>query len=568
MKSYKAFLLLVLSVFFYYNNTPVLAYTNDECTSCHSSIDPKVDINILTESVHNSLTCTSCHTDIETIPHKKTLKPVDCANCHSDIAKEMSESIHNSKLKENKPTCKTCHGTHNILASSNEKSKTNFFSIPSLCTHCHGDIQIYENSIHNKAIQKQGLVGSPVCTTCHGVHLILPPNDKRSKTYFLNIHETCGNCHKKILSQFKRSIHGRNLLNGNKNAPTCITCHSEHKVTEINRVTVFGLETKECGKCHLNQSKVYQDSFHGRATFSGFERSATCTDCHSTHLILPSNDPESTINSLNIDNTCGKCHSINRIKSMNESIHTEKAKFANFKIHTSISTVLLFKTCYTFLCILLLIAFIIHYILIGPKIFNEEDKIYWFPLSNRIIHWGAAITFVILIITGLIIIFADVFGGGLFVLTSRYIHRICAFFFIIFDAIMIKMWWKYYFTTTYDIKWLLLIGGYLNRKKIHVPADKFNFGQKMWLIFSTLGGLIMFITGLTIILLPPDIILLKLSIYIHNFIGLILLGFFMIHLYMSIFVIKGSIRTMIDGYKSREEAEYMHGLAIKDDKNK
>jgi formate dehydrogenase subunit gamma len=78
----------------------------------------------------------------------------------------------------------------------------------------------------------------------------------------------------------------------------------------------------------------------------------------------------------------------------------------------------------------------------------------------------------------------------------------------------------------------------------------------------------MFITGLKIIFLPPDIILLKLSIYIHNFIGLILLGFFMIHLFMSIFVIKGSIRTMIDGYKSREEAEYMHGLAIKDDKNK
>lgn len=125
------------------------------------------------------------------------------------------------------------------------------------------------------------------------------------------------------------------------------------------------------------------------------------------------------------------------------------------------------------------------------------------------------------------------------------------------------MWWKYYFTKYYDIKWLLLIGGYLNRKKIHVPADKFNFGQKMWLIFSTLGGLIMFITGLAIVLMPPDIILLKISIYIHNFIGLVLVGFFMIHLYMSIFVIKGSIKTMINGYKSREEVEYMHGLTIK-----
>jgi formate dehydrogenase subunit gamma len=215
----------------------------------------------------------------------------------------------------------------------------------------------------------------------------------------------------------------------------------------------------------------------------------------------------------------------------------------------------------------LIVAFIIHYLLIGPKEFNEEDKIYWFPLSQRIVHWGAAVTFVILIITGLIMIFADTFGGGLFVLISRYVHRIIAFLFIIFDIIIIKMWWKYYFTKTYDIKWLVLIGGYLHKKKIHVPAGKFNFGQKMWLIFSSLGGLIMFITGLVIILLAPDIKLLRLSIYIHNIFGMILVGFFMIHLYMSIFVIKGSIKTMIDGYKSREEAEYMHGFELNDDKN-
>jgi formate dehydrogenase subunit gamma len=535
--------------------------------NCHSNIDPKVDIKVLSKSVHSKLTCQSCHSDINTIPHKKSLS-VNCEICHSDVAKEMSESIHMKSNKTNKPKCTTCHGTHDVLASSDEKSKTNFFNVTSLCTtNCHGDIQIYANSIHNQVIQKQGLTGSPVCTTCHGFHLVLPSSDKRAKTYYFNIHEICGSCHKKIFSEYKRSIHGRNLLGGNKKAPTCTTCHSEHKVTEINRVTLFGLETKECGKCHLKQSKIYQDTFHGRATFSGFERSATCTDCHNTHLILPQNDPDSTINNINIDNTCGKCHSINNIKTVNETNFSGKPKFANFKIHTSISTVLLFKTLYGFLIILLLVAFITHYLLIGPKEFKEEDKIYWFPLSNRIVHWGAAITFVILIITGLIIIFADIFGGGNFVLVSRYIHRICAFFFIIFDVIMIKLWWKYFFTKIYDIKWLLLIGGYLHRKKIHVPADKFNFGQKMWLIFSTLGGVIMFITGLTIILLPPDIILLKTSIYIHNFIGLILVGFFMIHLYMSIFVIKGSIRTMIDGYKSREEAEYMHGLAIKDDKN-
>ena len=563
MRGNRYILLFLLFIYFCCGENLAFANNINECMACHGNIDPKIELNILSESVHKALSCTSCHTKAVGIPHNKLAKQVDCTSCHSNIKKEITESIHSKSKKENKPNCITCHGAHNILDSNKEKSKTNFFNIPSLCTNCHRDTYMDENNIHSQAVQKKGLTGAPVCTTCHGVHFILPSSDKRSNTYSLNIHETCGGCHKKILLDYKKSIHGKTLLDGNKNAPTCITCHSEHKVKEVSRVTLFGLETKECGKCHLDKSKVYQDSFHGRATFSGFKRSATCTDCHGIHFILPQDDPESTINELNIDSTCGKCHSL-KIDQMGNKPNTVKSnEFSTFKIHSSISTVLLFKTTYISVILLLLIAFFIHYLLVGPKEFNEEDKIYWFSLSNRIIHWGAAVTFIVLIITGLIIIFADIFGGGIFVLISRYVHRIIAFFFIIFDALLIKMWWRYYFTKIYDIKWLLLVGGYLHRKKIYVPADKFNFGQKMWLIFSTLGGIIMFITGLTIILLPPDIILLKVSIYIHNFIGLILVGFFMIHLYMSIFVIKGSIRAMIDGYKSREEAEYMHGLAIK-----
>jgi formate dehydrogenase subunit gamma len=240
--------------------------------------------------------------------------------------------------------------------------------------------------------------------------------------------------------------------------------------------------------------------------------------------------------------------------------------YGKYQIHNSFSQVMLFKLFYMAVIILAIAGFLIHYLIIGPKEFDEEEKIYWFTLGNRLVHWGAAINFVILIITGLIIIFADVLGGGNFILISRYIHRICAFFFILCDIFIIIMWWRYFTTKKYDIEWLMVLGGYLSKKKIVVPADKFNFGQKLWLILSSIGGIIMFITGFAIMLLPPDIKLLRTSIYLHNIFGLFLVGFFMIHLYMSIFVIKGSINTMITGYKSREEAEIMHGRAIKKEK--
>jgi len=106
---------LVSIVYYLFLVTLSFAVTNEECLACHNNIEPKVDINVLNKSVHNKLICTSCHIDIQTIPHKKSLKAVNCANCHSNIAREMAESIHHKSNKENKPNCVTCHGSHDVL---------------------------------------------------------------------------------------------------------------------------------------------------------------------------------------------------------------------------------------------------------------------------------------------------------------------------------------------------------------------------------------------------------------------------------------------------------------------
>jgi len=137
MKNSNFILLFLVSMFIFVFGNTSFAVTNEECLACHNNIEPKVDINVLNKSVHNKLICTSCHIDIQTIPHKKSLKAVNCANCHSNIAREMAESIHHKSNKENKPNCVTCHGSHDVLSASNEKSKTNFFNITSLCTTCH-----------------------------------------------------------------------------------------------------------------------------------------------------------------------------------------------------------------------------------------------------------------------------------------------------------------------------------------------------------------------------------------------------------------------------------------------
>ncbi|MDL1893347.1 hypothetical protein FBQ87_10730 [Sphingobacteriales bacterium CHB3] len=41
---------------------------------------------------------------------------------------------------------------------------------------------------------------------------------------------------------------------------------------------------------------------------SGLTVTATCTNCHTAHSVLPKNDPASSVNPRNVPATCGRCH--------------------------------------------------------------------------------------------------------------------------------------------------------------------------------------------------------------------------------------------------------------------
>ena len=71
------------------------------CLECHSDrtltmkkaghlVSLFVDPAALPKSAHGSLDCTDCHEgfDAESIPHKRPLKPVDCASCHDEVARK------------------------------------------------------------------------------------------------------------------------------------------------------------------------------------------------------------------------------------------------------------------------------------------------------------------------------------------------------------------------------------------------------------------------------------------------------------------------------------------------
>ncbi|MFH1744337.1 MAG: cytochrome c3 family protein, partial [bacterium] len=159
------------------------------------------------------------------------------------------------------------------------------------------------------------------CTTCHmdldGTEL---PHDENVQPV------DCGMCHDDIAEVYADSLHGQAVHAGEKLAPRCWDCHGAHDIAPLDspnsKVTKFNIPFV-CGRCHKEGTEVtqtydipqdhilshYSESIHGEGLFKqGLTVTAVCTDCHTSHNVLPHTDPRSSIYRDNVPKTCQKCH--------------------------------------------------------------------------------------------------------------------------------------------------------------------------------------------------------------------------------------------------------------------
>ncbi len=230
-----------------------------------------------------------------------------------------------------------------------------------------------------------------------------------------------------------------------------------------------------------------------------------------------------------------------------------------------------FAQIFLFILVVIPAGFVLHYVIIGPKVFSHDGTpIYAFSLYSRIIHQIAAISFIVLVPTGFIMVFGSYFGGGTFVTLMKDLHGIATIPFAIVIIPMFLVWLKNMFIHWDDIKWLVIVGGYLSKTKRPVPAGKFNAGQKTWYWMATLGGAVMILTGAAMYFMDfnipmltemtglSQIDLLRASAILHNVVGFGVTILFFVHIYMAVFAIKGAIHSIITGYKEEQEVEYLH----------
>ncbi|BCX79988.1 formate dehydrogenase subunit gamma [Campylobacter sp. 19-13652] len=214
-------------------------------------------------------------------------------------------------------------------------------------------------------------------------------------------------------------------------------------------------------------------------------------------------------------------------------------------------------------------AFVLHYLLVGPKHFSHDGKkIFAFSLIVRVAHALAAISWIVLVPTGVMMLWGDVLGGGAFIRGAKNMHGLATIIFAVAVLPLLFSWFYRMLPRIYDIKWLIIVGGYLSKKKATVPAGKFNAGQKMWYWIAIPGGLVMIATGAAMYFLDFGVVsagldmsqinLLRLSAIVHSSLGVVCAIFFLVHIYMSAIAIKGAIHSMISGYKEEEEVYYLH----------
>lgn len=454
---------------------------NTACLDCHGARDmfedygARADSLVVTDdhvgkSVHAGFECTSCHGDLAGVtdfPHAEQLKPVTCGSCHED---ESAVYQWHGRLRvgvgEDIPSCQSCHGSHDILASSDRHSHVNPMNLPRTCAKCHENldlvkkheiplerpIELFESSVHGRA-STAGVHLAATCNDCHSTggtaHRILPAGNVESSINHFNIPKTCGNCHRNIEQDYWEGIHGKLTLRGETDSPVCTDCHGEHGILPLrdprSPVSPSRVAEATCSPCHesarLNEKygvptgrlKTFVDSYHGLKSKTGDVTVANCASCHGGHRILPSADSTSSINLANLQHTCGNCHPGISVAAATTPIHgspgVSRTPLAGY-----------IKNIYIVVIFVVIGGMVLHWMIDLRKqihLVNLKKQFVRMTFNEVWQHTFLMVTFIVLVITGFALRFSDawwvqlLFGreGG-FPLRGV-IHRVSAVLFVL-----------------------------------------------------------------------------------------------------------------------------------------
>ncbi len=319
------------------------------------------------------------------------------------------------------------------------------------------------------------------------------------------------------------------MKNGVSAAPVCSDCHGEHLILmpkeQGSLVNAARVSMVTCGRCHnderlalrynlpVDRVPSYADSYHGLALRGGSQSVANCASCHGVHNIFPSSDPRSTVNAAKLPETCGNCHTGAGGHFVIGPVHVQTSvgpahpvvRWIRWTYWTLIPMTLGFMVLHN------LLDFLAK--LIRPRPRHEiGGRVSRMNLNFRIAHWGVILSFPTLVFTGFALKYPEAWWAQPILLWEGHfavrgaVHRCAAVVLIastLYHVIHLavnrrdRLFLKAMMPQIKDATDLVRVFAYnLGLTKDEPRFGKFNYAEKLEYLAFLWGTLVMAVSGL------------------------------------------------------------------------
>lgn len=399
-----------------------------DCAGCHGGhgIAEVADDAFPFSAANNVTSCGTCHSEVKTHFEASAHflaegETPDCLSCHRIDIVDGDQPALELKIAQSK-LCMSCHVDRPEAA---------------MWTHLQKDfVASWGASVHGRALES-GKADAANCVDCHGSHDMKRAMVADSRVNKLHITETCQKCHEAEAESYESGIHAEALRSGVLESPVCTDCHGEHLILEHldprSLVAPRNVSQELCGECHgsvrlarkygisSNRFETFSDSYHGLAVRSGAVEVVNCASCHGYHAIWPSIDPRSPIHKSNLAKTCGECHPrANELFGVG-SVHVSLAPSKLGRAEDD-SIIQIVATVYVWLIVLVVGSMFLHNLLDflkqtrrkvhgqrhAPIETTTPHRLYLrMSVHERLQHGVLVISFVVLVVTGFMLSFPD-----------------------------------------------------------------------------------------------------------------------------------------------------------------
>jgi len=188
----------------------------------------------------------------------------------------------------------------------------------SACLDCHSDKTLTATNAAGREVSlfvdvaklAASIHHTNSCASCHSDITAKHPDDNIAARPV-----DCAKCHEKQSESYGLSVHGLAAARGEKASATCSDCHDGHTVlppTSPNSPLHFSKLAQTCGNCHDRAAQDIAESVHGKAVAAGHRDAPTCTDCHSEHKIVALKGSAPMKISAEV---CSNCHASERMNT-------------------------------------------------------------------------------------------------------------------------------------------------------------------------------------------------------------------------------------------------------------